>query len=372
MHIPFTDIRAQDKELAPRLKNAVERVLRSGRYIMGSELEAFEKEFAAYCETEHAIGVGSGTEALFLALRACGIGPGDEVITVSHTFIATALAITWTGATPIFVDIDSATYTMAPKAIEAAVTPRTRAIVPVHLYGQCADMDPIVALAEDHDLWVIEDAAQAHGATYKGRRAGSLGHLACFSFYPTKNLGAYGDGGAVITKDPALNRRLRLLRNYGQSEKYHHIAEGYNSRLDEMQAALLRVQLDVLDQRNQKRRASAQLYTELLKGTAVTPPKIASYAQPVFHQYVIRSAHRDALQSFLEEHGIQTLIHYPIPIHRQEVYADTPSFPSLPHTEACAREVLSLPIGIEIDENTVRRVAHCVASYEPNQHAVSA
>jgi dTDP-4-amino-4,6-dideoxygalactose transaminase len=372
MHVPFTDIRAQDEELAPRLETALRRVIRSGQYIMGTELEAFEEEFAAYCEVDHAVGVGSGTDALFLALRACNIGPGDEVITVSHTFFATALAITWAGATPVFADIDPNTYTIAPEAIEAAITPQTQAIIPVHLYGQCADMDSVMMLAEKHGLRVIEDAAQAHGATYKKRRAGSLGHLACFSFYPTKNLGAYGDGGAVVTDDDGLNDRLRLLRNYGQSNKYYHVAEGYNSRLDEMQAALLRVQLEVLDQRNGKRRSNAQLYTELLGGTHVTPPVVASYGQPVFHQYVVRSAHRDALQSFLEERGIHTLIHYPIPVHLQEVYKDYLPSRSLPHTEACADEILSLPIGTEIDEKSVRYVARCIHSYDHCQSTAHA
>src|SRR5665213_506424 len=301
--IPFVDLATSDERAASQIAGAIDRVVKRGRFILGEELAAFEDEFAAYCQTTHCIGMNSGTDALHLALLACGVGPGDEVITVSHTFIATALAITWTGATPVFVDIDPVTYTIDVNEAAAAITPATKAILPVHLYGQCADMDGILSLARKHNLKVIEDAAQAHGDTFHGRSAGSMGDAGCFSFYPTKNLGAYGDGGAVTTNDPGLADSLRWLRNYGQTRKYHHESMGYNTRLDEIQAAILRVKLTQLDTANARRKSLAACYGGAFDAQ-FHAPNIADGRDHVFHLYIIQSSSREALQRHLLSNGI--------------------------------------------------------------------
>jgi dTDP-4-amino-4,6-dideoxygalactose transaminase len=362
MKIPLTNLAGLHAPIADELNEAVQRVLGRSWFILGEELEAFEEEFAAYCGVDHCVGVGSGTEALHLALRACGVGPGDEVITASHTFIATALAISWTGATPVLVDVNPATYTLAPERVAEAVTPRTRAVVPVHLYGQCADMDPILELAEERGLWVVEDAAQAHGATYKGKMAGSLGHLGCFSFYPTKNLGALGDGGAVTTRDEALCRSLRSLRNYGQSRKYYHDSPGWNSRLDELQAAVLRVKLRHLDAWNEGRRRRAAFYDRHL-GDLVRTPAVGKHNRHTYHLYVVADANREGLEGALAARGVLTQRHYPVPVHRQKAYEELPlRVHPLPHTELAARQVLSLPTCPGIPEEALAEVIGAIRS----------
>jgi dTDP-4-amino-4,6-dideoxygalactose transaminase len=356
LRIAFNELRSQYASIREEIDAAIARVLERGWFILGPEVEAFEAEFAAYCGARYGIGVGSGTEALHLALWACGVGPGDEVITVAHTAVPTINAISLTGARPVFVDVDPATYTMDPAAAAAAVTPRTRALLPVHLYGHPADMAPLRELAERHGLWLIEDAAQAHGARYRGARVGTLGHLAAFSFYPTKNLGAYGDGGMVVTNDATLAGRVRRLRNYGQSDRYHHEVLGLNSRLDELQAAVLRVKLRHLDAWTAARRERAARYTAAL-GRAI-PPAEAPWAQHVYHLYVVRVPQRAAVQEALARAGIGTLIHYPVPAHLQRAYAFLGvARGSLPVTERLAEEVLSLPLYPELPLAQVDEVA---------------
>ena len=335
-----------DPGLAGELEAAYRRVAASGRLILGPELAAFESEFAAYCGAAHAVGVGNGLDALTLALRAAGVGAGDEVIAPSHTFVATWLAIAATGARPVPVEPDPATCTLTAEAVAAAVTPRTAAVIPVSLYGHPVDMDPLLAVCKRHGLFVLEDAAQSHGAAYEGRRTGSLAHATAFSFYPTKNLGALGDAGAVTTSDGGLAERLRKLRNYGSIRKYEHEHAGVNSRLDELQAAFLRAKLPRLDAANDRRRAHAAAYAEALGGAAgLTLPVEAVWARHVYHLYVVRSPERDALQARLEAAGVQTLIHYPTPCHLQPAFADL-GFRSgqFPLAERLAREVLSLPM----------------------------
>ena len=362
--VPFVDFKTQHEMLAEELSETMHRVITCSRFILGSELEAFEAEFATFCGVKHCVGVGSGTEALHLALRACGIGPGDEVITVSYSFIATALAIAWTGAVPVFVDIEPETYTMDPTQIAAAITSKTRAIVPVHLYGQCADMDPILALATKYDLYVIEDTAQAHGTLHKGKRAGGIGQVGCFSFYPAKNLGACGDAGAVVTNDLQLDQKLRMLRNYGQSRKYHHDTMGFNSRLDELQAAILRVKLRHLDTWNERRRQAAEIYLSHLDDRFPLQ-KIRAESTHNYHLFVIQSDDRDRLQQHLRENSIETLMHYPIPIHRQAAFLDLLHRDcSLSVTERLATRVLSLPMFPTISHEQVEYVTECVNSFE--------
>jgi dTDP-4-amino-4,6-dideoxygalactose transaminase len=324
----------------------------SGWFIMGPELAAFESEFAAYSNVKHCIGVGNGLDALHLLLRAYGIGPGDEVIVPSNTFIATWLAVSQCGATPVAVEPDANTHNINPALIAAAITSKTKAIMPVHLYGQPADMDPINQLAAEHGLVVIEDAAQAQGALYKGRRVGSLGHAAGTSFYPGKNLGALGDGGAVLTNDDAIADQVRRLRNYGSSIKYQHDLAGYNTRLDELQAAFLREKLKVLDAWNTKRKTIAKTYTELLSSADSITPLVPEYAEPVWHLYVIRSQQRDKLKAYLEQHGVSTVIHYPIPPHRQACYPEYLSQP-LPIADMLAGELLSLPMSPDMSEDAI-------------------
>lgn len=345
--IPFLDLKSPYLELKDELDTAYRRVMESGWYVLGKEVEAFESEFSGYCETKHCIGVANGLDALHLIIRAYGIGAGDEVIVPSNTYIATWLAVTHAGATPVPVEPDERTYNIDPQRIEAAITDKTKAILVVHLYGQTADMDPLNALAQKHGLKVIEDCAQAHGARYKGRRAGSLGDAAGFSFYPGKNLGAIGDGGAVTTNDPDLAARLRILRNYGSRVKYHNEILGFNSRLDELQAALLRVKLTRLDEWNERRRLIARQYLQGLSGlNGLILPVVPAWAEPVWHLFVVRHQQRDALQQRLNSVGIGTLIHYPIPPHLSEAYLNSGfKFVDLTIAEQTAKTVLSLPMG---------------------------
>lgn len=347
MSIPFLDLKATNLEQATELENAFSRVLNSGWYILGKEVESFELEFSRYCDTEHAIGVANGLDAIFLVLKIYGVGPGDEVIVPSNTYIATWLAVSHCGAVPIPVEPNEQTYNIDPLKIEAAITPRTKAIIAVHLYGQAADMDPINEIALRHGLKVIEDAAQAHGALYKGRRVGSLGDAAAFSFYPGKNLGALGDGGAVTTNDRNLANAIRVYRNYGSSVKYQNDVLGFNSRLDELQAALLRAKLPVLDHANARRAKIAALYVEQLTGVSeIILPFVPDWANPVWHLFVIRHKQRDTLAKKLAEAGIGTMVHYPIPPHRQLAYSELGNADnSFPIAEAIHREVLSLPMG---------------------------
>jgi dTDP-4-amino-4,6-dideoxygalactose transaminase len=346
MNTPFLDLQAVYAELRDELDAAYRRVMQRGWFILGQEVTAFEEEFASYCSTRHCVTVGNGLEALHLILRACGIGAGDEVLVPSNTFIATWLAVTWSGATPVPVEPDLRTYNIAPEAIEDAITARTRAVIPVHLYGQPADMDQVQLVATRHGLKVIEDAAQAHGANYKGRRTGSLGLAAAFSFYPGKNLGALGDGGAITTNDAELAEKLRLLRNYGSEVKYQHYLKGFNSRLDELQAAFLRVKLTCLDEWNRRRRAAASEYLRLLAGTDLVLPFVPMWAEPVWHLFVVRSKRREALMRSLAEQGIGTSMHYPVPPHLQNAYSELGfRAGSLPISEALSNEVLSLPFG---------------------------
>ena len=359
--IPFVDLKAQYRSIKPEVTAAIAGVLESCEFTLGSEVAAFEKEFAAYCRGEHGVGVNSGTSALHLALLAAGVGPGDEVITVPFTFLATVSAIDYTGARPVFVDVDPRTLTMDPAALEAAITPRTRAVIPVHLYGRPADMDPIVAIARRHGLVVIEDAAQAHGAEYKGRRAGSLGEMACFSFYPGKNLGAYGEGGLVVTDSPEYTRTLRMLRDWGAEKKYEHVLKGYNYRMEGIQGAVLRVKLRHLDDWTESRREAAARYDELLVDSGVETPPPASDARHVYHIYAVRTASRQAWQDALKEQGIQTGVHYPVPVHLQPAFADLGyRAGQFPASERAAKEVLSLPMFPELSAEQCETVCGAV------------
>ncbi|MBI2304192.1 MAG: DegT/DnrJ/EryC1/StrS family aminotransferase [Chloroflexi bacterium] len=358
MLIPLVDLRAQYQSIKDEVDEAMQRVIQEGDFIMGPELDHLEEEFASFCSVRHAIGVGSGTAALHLALLACGVGPGDEVVTTPHTFIATAEAVTHCGARPVFVDIDPLTYNIDPRRLEEAITSRTRAILPVHLYGQPADMDPILHIARRRGLRVIEDAAQAHGAEYKGRRVGGLGDAGCFSFYPAKNLGAFGDAGMVTTNDPEVAHQVRLLRNHGRVSKYEHLVEGFGHRLDNLQAAVLRVKLRRLFQWNQRRRAIAQRYNQLFPGSGVATPHEPDYARSVYHLYVIRVKDREGLQGRLRARGIETGVHYPIPLHLQPAYRHlNHEKGSFPQAEGAAEEVVSLPMYPEMTEEYIQRVA---------------
>jgi dTDP-4-amino-4,6-dideoxygalactose transaminase len=360
LQIPRVDFAAQREALGPDLDAAIERVLASGRFILGPEVEAFEAEFAAYCGAAHCVATASGTDALRLVLEASGIGAGAEVVTVAHTAVPTAFAVAGSGAAPVFVDVDPDTHTIDPERAAAAIGPATRALLPVHLYGRAADVDPLRALAGEHGLLLLEDACQAHGAQYGGRRAGALGHAAAFSFYPTKNLGAYGDGGAVTTGDGALADRLRRLRNHGLTAGYVHEGPAGNSRLDELQAAILRVKLAHLDAWNERRRALAAAYGERLRHLPVVLPSDPGDGRHVFHQYVIRTPRRDELLDHLRARGVDAAVHYPVPAHRQQPFAGAGA-PDLPVTDALASEVLSLPIYPELDEDRLATVAAAVA-----------
>jgi len=368
--IPCADPRAGYVAHRQEIDAAIRRVLETGRYVLGAEVAAFEDEFARYVGVAHGVGVGSGTEALHLALRACAVGPGDEVITVSHTAVATVAAIELAGATPVFVDIDPATFTLDPARLEAAISARTKAVIPVHLYGLPADLGPILAVARRRGLRVIEDCAQAHGARYRGSVVGSFGDIGAFSFYPTKNLGAIGDGGLIVTADAGLAERARLLREYGWAERYvSHIA-GWNSRLDELQAAVLRVKLRYLDRDNAARSRIAALYRELLGGSDLTLPVERGDARHAYHLFVVRSARRDALLAHLEEQGVRALVHYPVPIHLQPAYRDRlRGSEALLASEAAAREVLSLPMYPELAESDVRLVVGAVSAFSATARA---
>jgi dTDP-4-amino-4,6-dideoxygalactose transaminase len=364
MDIPFVDLKAQYRQIQAEANAAVLAVMERGDFILGGAVAEFERAFADYCDVEHAVGVDSGYSALELILHAYGIGPGDEVITAANTFIATTLAISNTGATPVLVDIDPDTYNIDPAKIEAAITPRTRAIMPVHLYGQPADMDAIVAIARRHGLRVFEDAAQAVGLRYKGRRAGSLGDAAAFSFYPGKNLGAYGDGGAVVTNDAAVAEKIRLLRNIGQKVKYYHEVKGFNNRLDTMQAAVLKVKLPYLDGWNAERRRAAATYADLMAGLPLVTPHTADYAEHIFHLYVVRVENREALMEHLKNLGVATGLHYPIPIHLQPAYSELGyKRGDFPITEAYAESILSLPIFPELDDEKVAYVVDGIRDF---------
>lgn len=362
--VPFLDIEGMHSSIRSELDAAWRRVLVRGQFVMGDELAAFEEEFARYCEAPYCIGVGNGLDALTLILRALDIGPGDEVIVPSMTFIATWLAVSEAGAEPVPVDPTEGGFNIDPRGVEARITPRTRAIMPVHLYGQPADMTALAEIARRHGLALIEDAAQAHGARHAGRRVGSLGTAAGFSFYPGKNLGALGDGGAVVTADQALAERVRRLRNYGSSRKYVHEEQGVNSRLDELQAALLRVKLRQLDDWNAARRTAVDRYRTALSGTSVILPADAASAESAWHLFVIRSSRRDALQTHLAGHGVQSVIHYPVPPHLQGAYSQG-GWPkgSLPRSERLAAEVLSLPMGPTLAAEQIEAVAEVVLSF---------
>ena len=359
--VPFLDLPAAYAELQAELDATVRRVMASGRFILGPEVSAFEKEFAAYCQTAHAIGVGSGLDALRLILLGYGVGRGDEVAVPSHTFIATWLAVTQTGATPVPVEPEPATFNITAEVVEAAITPSTKAIIPVHLYGHPVDMDGIVALGRERGIAVIEDAAQAHGARYRARRAGCLADAAAFSFYPVKNLGATGDAGAITTDDDALAERVRMLRNYGSRIKYHHDLPGLNSRLDSLHAGMLRIKLRHLDEWNERRRAVADLYAQRLGGIeGLALPVAADWAEPVWHLFVVRHPQRRWLQERLSDAGVETIIHYPIPPHLTGAYAAAFKGVRLPVAERLGDEVLSLPIGPHLALEDAERVAVAV------------
>nr|WP_314444348.1 DegT/DnrJ/EryC1/StrS family aminotransferase [uncultured Sphingomonas sp.] len=359
--IPFLDLSAATAELREELGAATARVLDSGWYIGGGECEAFEAAFAAYTGSRHCVGVGNGLDALVLALRALGIGAGDEVIVSSNTFIATWLAVTAVGAKPVPVEPDPATHNLDPARVEAAITPATRCLLPTHLYGQPADLDPLLEIARRQGFKLLEDGAQAHGACYKGKRIGAHGDAVCWSFYPGKNLGALGDGGAVTTDDPVLADRVRTLGNYGSHKRYVNEVRGVNSRLDPLQAAMLSVKLKHLDDWNARRTQTANVYLEQLADTPLALPQVPSWAEPSWHLFVIRSPDRDRLQASLAEAGVQTLIHYPIPPHRQQAYADLQLAPgSLPIAEQLAGEILSLPIGPHLTGEQAGQVVEAV------------
>jgi dTDP-4-amino-4,6-dideoxygalactose transaminase len=364
MQIPLVDLRAQYDHIRPQIDAAVQRVLDNTSFILGKEVADFEEAFAAYVDAQYAVGVASGTAALLLALQASEVGPGDEVITTAHTFFATAEAISQAGARPVFVDIDRSTYNIDPSLVEEAITPRTKAILPVHLYGQPADMGALQEIAERHGLWVIEDAAQAHGAECNGQRCGSIGDLACFSFYPGKNLGAYGDAGMVTGNDEELLARVRRLRNHGRQAKYEHQEVGWGERLDALQAAILNVKLSHLEDWTIARRDHAERYTELLSDCEIVMPYEVPDVRHVYHLYVIRTPRRDEMRAHLRTRGIGAGIHYPIPLHRQPAYLQKGyQDVSLPVTEQVADEVLSLPMYAELTEGQIMYVVEAVKEF---------
>ena len=364
--VPYLDLKAQYRSIKSEIDAAVAGVLESCQFILGSEVAKFEQEFAAYCGASECIALNSGTSALHLALLATGVGPGDEVITVPFTFVASVAAVLYTGARPVLIDIDPHSFTMDPAKIESAITPRTKIILPVHLYGQTADMGPILEIARRHNLIVIEDAAQAHGAKYKGRAAGSIGDIGCFSFYPAKNLGAYGEGGAVTTSNPQYAKRVRMLRDWGQEGKYRHVLRGFNYRMEGFQGAILRVKLRHLEEWTERRRAIAQIYNQLLSDMNVETPREMPWARHVYHVYSVRSEKRDALQAALLAEGIQTAIHYALPAHLQPAYADLGySKGDLPESEKASEEVLALPVYPELTDTQVRLVAEAIENVSP-------
>ncbi|MGZ3514807.1 MAG: DegT/DnrJ/EryC1/StrS family aminotransferase [Thermodesulfobacteriota bacterium] len=370
--VPFFDLTRQYKKIKSEILSATQRVYEKGRFILGEEVSVFEKEFSHYCGVRYGVGVGSGTDALYLALKAAGIGEGDEVVTVANSFVATALAISFTGAKPLFVDIDPKSYTMDPNSLELLLKRqrakesrrKIKAVLPVHLYGHPADMDSIMEIANRYDLVVIEDACQAHGAKYGTKKVGSLGAMGCFSFYPTKNLGGYGDGGMVVTDRQKYDQKLRLLRCYGERKKYQHILKGHNSRLDEIQAALLRVKLKHLDQWNEERRKKARLYTRMLSPLGLVCPSEKKGVRHVYHLYTIKTRKRDALQAFLKKRGIETLIHYPIPIPLEKAYQEMGyRRGDFPLTDQWSRKILSLPFFPEMREPEMEKVTEGIRSF---------
>lgn len=365
MQVPFLNLKAQYESIRDEVAGPIQDVLDSCAYAGGPFVKQFDDAFAAYCGTDHAIGVNSGTTALWAALIAMGIGEGDEVITVPNTFIATAEAISFAGAKPVFVDVDEETYTLDPSKLEEAITPLTKAVIPVHLYGQIADMDPILEISRAHGLKVIEDAAQAHGAEYKGRRAGSMGDAGCFSFYPGKNLGAYGEGGAVVTNDPELAETLQVFRDHGQSQKYHHKMIGWNARMDGIQGAVLNVKLKHIDNWNKSRASHAAVYDKALAGIeGLTPPHTADYAKHIYHVYAVRTSDRETFMGAMAEKGIGCAIHYPVPVHLQAAYADL-NLPAgtFPVAEKCCSEVVSLPMFAELTGEQIQAVVEAIESY---------
>jgi dTDP-4-amino-4,6-dideoxygalactose transaminase len=360
MKVPFGDLRRRYQPIRDDVDSAVSRVLDSGWFILGHEVERFEREFAASLGARHSVGVANGTDAIHLALRAAGVGTGDEVITAANTCVPTVAGISMSGAAPVLVDVEPLSFNLDPSKLEASITPRTRAIVPVHLYGQAADLDPILEIAGKHHLIVIEDAAQAVGATYKGRKLGTIADAGCFSFYPSKNLGAVGDAGAVVTGREELAERIRQLRNYGETQRYYHANNGVNSRLDEIQAAILRTQLPKLDRWIQRRREIAGVYSREINNPLIRTPVESNYGVHNYHLYVVRCESRDRLQQHLDSCGVSTLIHYPIPIHLQQAYQNLNKREGdYPISEICAREVLSLPVFPELADE---EVSHVVAS----------
>lgn len=365
MKIPLVDLKAQYPNVKEEIILAIRKIIKNTDFVLGEEVRLFEEEFASYCQVKYGVGVGSGTAALCLALLAFGIGPGDEVITVANTFVATALAISYTGAKPVLVDINPGNYNMDPSLVRKAITRRSKAIIPVHLFGHPADMDYIMEIAREYDLKVIEDVCQSHGAKYKDQKVGSFGDLSCFSFYPIKNLGAYGDGGIILTGNKKIAKKLRMLRNYGQKRKYYYDFIGYNSRLDEIQAAILRVKLKYLDEWNEARREKARCYSILLRGI---PEIVLPYEDPLFcpvyHLYVIRAKKRNRLQEYLSSQGITTLIHYPIPVHLQRAFRNLGyQKGDFPITERYAGEFLSLPIFPEITKRQINYVADKIIDF---------
>ena len=363
IRVPYLDLKTQYQSIRPEIDEAIARILHNCQFVLGSEVAAFEKEFATYCGASECIALNSGTSALHLALLAAGVGPGDEVITVPFTFVASVAAVVYAGARPVLVDIDPRSFTIDPAAIEAVITSRTKAILPVHLYGQPADIDPIMEIARRYKLVVIEDAAQAHGAKYKGRPVGSIGDITCFSFYPTKNLGAYGEGGAATTNSAEYARTIRMLRDWGQDHKYHHVLRGYNYRMEGLQGAILRVKLRHLERWTEARRALAAKYDQFLVDSEVERPSEMPWARHVYHAYTLRTADRDALQAALQEKGIQTAIHYPVPVHLQPAYADLVHAPlALSQSEKAAVEVLSLPLYPDMTDDQIQRVTQALSS----------
>ena len=358
--IPMLDLKAEYALFEPQLTQSLQAVLQSTQFILGPHASALEQEIARYCGVGHGVAVANGTDALHLTLRALGIGPGHEVITSAFTFIGTAEPISYCGATPVFVDIEPDTFNIDPVAVEAAITPRTRAVIPVHLFGQCADLARLGAICEQHRLALVEDCAQAIGADWEGTRCGSVGVAGCFSFYPSKNLGCYGDGGMVVTRDGGLAQELRVLRNHGGRTRYHHHVIGYNCRLDEMQAAILRVKLAHLDKLNALRREKAHAYNRLLAGASVVTPREHGKGMHVYHQYTLRSAKRDAVKAALDAGKIGSMIYYPIPLHRQDVYQEMCRGVGLPHAEQAAASVVSLPMFPMLTEAQIRRVCDVV------------
>jgi dTDP-4-amino-4,6-dideoxygalactose transaminase len=359
--IPLVGLFDQYQNIKSEIDTAIQNIINSSAFVGGEAVRSFEKDFAAYCEAKACVGVGNGTDALYLTLRALGVGPGDEVITVAHTFIATSEAIAMTGAFPVFIDVLDDTMLMDPSKIEAAITPRTKAIIPVHLYGQSCDMDAIMEIARKHGLKVVEDAAQAHGGRWRGQRVGSIGDAATFSFYPGKNLGAFGDAGAVVSQDEDLMEHVRMLANHGRLEKYTHKMEGVNSRLDGMQAAILSVKLRHLDEWNSKRRAHADFYLDSLSHDEFRPQAVNPNAEPVWHLFVVRVAEREALQKKLKDEGVATGIHYPVPLHLQPAYQHRQiPLGSLPVTEAAANQVVSLPMYAELTGSQLELIVNAM------------